>query len=66
VSRELARAAVEFAHSRGAHALEAYPMTTKDALLEELHPGTLRTCADAGLREVGRPTKRRAVMRIDF
>jgi GNAT superfamily N-acetyltransferase len=66
VSRELARAAVEFARSRGARALEAYPMTTKDALLEELHPGTLRTFADAGLREIGRPTKRRAVMRIDF
>jgi GNAT superfamily N-acetyltransferase len=66
VSRELARAAVEFARSRGARALEAYPMTTKDALLEELHPGTLRTFADAGLREVGRPTKRRAVMRIEF
>jgi GNAT superfamily N-acetyltransferase len=66
VSRELARAAVELARSRGARALEAYPMTTKDALLEELHPGTLRTFEDAGLREVGRPTKRRAVMRIDF
>jgi GNAT superfamily N-acetyltransferase len=66
VSRELARAAVEFARSRGARALEAYPMTTKDALLEELHPGTLRTFADAGLRKVGRPSKRRAVMRIDF
>jgi GNAT superfamily N-acetyltransferase len=66
VSRELARAAVEFARSRGARALEAYPMTTKEALLEELHPGTLRTFADAGLREVGRPTKRRAVVRIDF
>ena len=66
VSRALARAAVEFARSRGARALEAYPMTTKEALLEELHPGTLRTFADAGLREIGRPTKRRAVMRIDF
>ena len=66
VSRALAAAAVEFARSRGARALEAYPMTTKDRLLEELHPGTERTYADAGLREVGRPTKRRAVYRVDF
>ena len=42
VSRALASAAVEFARSRGARALEAYPMTTKDGLLEELHPGTLK------------------------
>ncbi len=66
VSRALARAAVDFARSRGARALEAYPMTTKNALLEELHPGTERTYADAGLREVSRPTKRRAVFRVDF
>jgi len=66
VSRALARAAVDFARSRGARALEAYPMTTKDALLEELHPGTERTYAEAGLHEVSRPTKRRAVFRVDF
>jgi GNAT superfamily N-acetyltransferase len=66
ISRALAAAAVDFARSRGARALEAYPMTTKDGLLEELHPGTERTYADAGLREVSRPTKRRAVYRVDF
>jgi GNAT superfamily N-acetyltransferase len=66
VSRALARAAVDFARERGARALEAYPMTTKKAILEELHVGTESVFAGAGLAEVSRPTPRRAVMRIDF
>jgi GNAT superfamily N-acetyltransferase len=66
VSRQLAQAAVDFARERGARALEAYPMTTSDAMLEELLVGTQSVFADAGFSEVGRPTKRRAVMRIDF
>jgi GNAT superfamily N-acetyltransferase len=66
ISYALARAAVDFARERGARALEAYPMTTKDALAEELHVGTESAFAAAGFAEVGRPTIRRAVMRIDF
>jgi GNAT superfamily N-acetyltransferase len=66
VSRELALAAVDFARTRGAQALEAYPMTTTAAIAEELHVGTVNTFAAAGLREVSRPTLRRVVMRIDF
>lgn len=66
VSRALASAAISFARSRGARAIEAYPMTTKNALLEELHVGTEATYAAAGFTEVTRPTIRRAVMRIDF
>jgi GNAT superfamily N-acetyltransferase len=66
VSRALARAAVGFARERGARALEAYPMTTTRAISEELHVGTWATFAAAGLREVSRPTPRRAVMRIDL
>jgi GNAT superfamily N-acetyltransferase len=66
VSRALARAAVGFARERGARALEAYPMTTKHAIVEELHVGTEGVFADAGLVEVNRPTLRRVVMRIDF
>jgi GNAT superfamily N-acetyltransferase len=66
ISRALARAAVDFARDRGARAIEGYPMTTKNALLEELHPGTEATFAAAGFTEVSRPTVRRAVMRIDF
>jgi len=66
VSRALARAAVDFARERGARALEGYPMTTKNAILEELHVGTQGLFADAGFREVSRPTVRRTVMRVDF
>ena len=66
ISRALARAAVDFARARGARAIEGYPMTTKNALLEELHVGTEGTFAAAGFTEVSRPTIRRAVMRIDF
>jgi GNAT superfamily N-acetyltransferase len=66
VSRALARAAVEFARQRGARAIEGYPMTTKNAILEELHVGTEGVFAGAGFAEVSRPTVRRAVMRIDL
>jgi GNAT superfamily N-acetyltransferase len=66
ISRVLARAAVDHARQRGARALEGYPMTTTDAIAEELHVGTVSVFTGAGFREVGRPTARRAVMRIDF
>ena len=66
VSYELARAAADFARERGARAVEGYPMTTKNAILEELHVGTEGAFAAAGFTEVTRPTFRRAVVRIDF
>jgi GNAT superfamily N-acetyltransferase len=66
VSRALARAAVDFARERGARAIEGYPMTSKNAILEELHVGTEAVFAGAGFAEVSRPTLRRAVVRIDF
>jgi GNAT superfamily N-acetyltransferase len=66
VSRALVRAAVDFARQRGARALEGYPMTTKNAILEELHVGTPGVFAAAGFTEVSRPTLRRVVMRVDF
>lgn len=66
ISRAMAKAAVEFARSRGAAALEGYPITTKNVIEEELHVGTPATFAAAGFAEVTRPTKRRTVMRIDF
>ena len=66
VSRALARAAVDFAREQGARAIEGYPMTTKNVILEELHVGTAGVFADAGFTEVSRPTLRRVVMRIDF
>jgi GNAT superfamily N-acetyltransferase len=66
ISRALARAAVDFARERGARAIEGYPMSTKNVILEELHVGTEGVFADAGFTEVSRPTVRRVVMRIDF
>ncbi|GAA1059995.1 GNAT family N-acetyltransferase [Agromyces bracchium] len=66
VASALARAAVDFARERGARAIEGYPITTANALLEEFHPGTEGMFRDAGFREVGRPTTRRAVVRIDI
>jgi len=66
VASALARAAVDFARRGGARALEGYPMTTKEALLGELHVGTVGMFAAAGFVEVSRPTIRRVVMRVDF
>jgi GNAT superfamily N-acetyltransferase len=65
----LARATVAFARERGARALDAYPMLTRpgaDITWGELHVGTRSMFAAAGFDEVGRPTPRRVVMRIDF
>jgi hypothetical protein len=41
-------------------------MTTTKAIAEELHVGTCNTFTAAGFTEVSRPTRRRAVMRIDL
>ena len=66
VSRTLARAAVDFARERGARAIEGYPMTTTNAILEELHVGTEAVFAAAGFTAVSHPSPRRVVMRLDF
>jgi GNAT superfamily N-acetyltransferase len=66
VSRALASAAVSFARDRGARAIEAYPIITKNVISEELHVGTPGVFAAAGLVEVSRPTPRRIVMRLEF
>jgi GNAT superfamily N-acetyltransferase len=69
VTYALAKAAVEFVRARGARALEGYPMITepfKDITWGELHVGSHWVFADAGFREVSRPSLRRTVMRIDF
>lgn len=66
VGKALTQYAVSFARDRGARALEAYPMLTTGALLEELHVGVLSMFLDAGFKEVSRPSKRRAVVRIDY
>ncbi len=69
VSRALAAAAVDHARAGGARAVEGYPMITepgREIAWGELHVGSHTIFAAAGFREVGRPTPRRAVMRIDF
>jgi GNAT superfamily N-acetyltransferase len=66
VSRALTLAAVDFARTRGARAIEGYPMISEAGIIEELHVGAAGVFADAGFVEVSRPTLRRAVMRIDF
>lgn len=69
LSRDLVRAAVEFARQRGARALEGYPMITTpgtEIAWDEIHVGSQRIFTDAGFTEVGHPTPRRLVMRIDF
>ena len=66
VARALAVAAVEHAGKRGARAVEAYPILVKDVIEEELHVGTESVFADAGFVMVSHPTKRRAVMRLDY
>lgn len=66
---ELARAAVEFARSRGAAALEGYPIAAKDGgtiVWDEASVGTPQVFRAAGLEQVSAPTVRRRVMRIDF
>lgn len=66
IASALAAAAVPFARDNGARAVEGYPITTTKVILEELHVGTVAMFAAAGFREVGHPTPRRKVMRIDF
>jgi GNAT superfamily N-acetyltransferase len=69
ISHALARAAVDYARERGARAVEGYPLTAEpgqENLPVELHVGTRSAFAAAGFDEVGRPTVRRVVMRIDF
>ncbi|MGA7272403.1 MAG: GNAT family N-acetyltransferase [Acidimicrobiia bacterium] len=66
VSKALARAAVDYARTGGARAVEGYPITTKKVIAEELHVGTRATFLAAGLAQVSSPTKRRVVMRLDL
>jgi GNAT superfamily N-acetyltransferase len=69
VARALVAAAVEHARTRGARALEGYPMLTEPGrriTVDEIHVGTPEMFEAAGFVEVSRPSKRRAVMRIDF
>ncbi|MEV0790759.1 GNAT family N-acetyltransferase [Kribbella sp. NPDC050459] len=65
----LARATIPYARTRGARALEAYPMLTqpgKTITWGELHVGPHQAFEEAGFRQLTHPTLRRTVLRIDF
>ncbi len=65
----LAKATVEFARERGARALEGYPMIIQpgnEITWGELYVGARQVFAEAGFIEVGHPTLRRVVMRVEF
>ena len=68
IAYALAAAAVDHARSRGARALEAYPMRKEAGAItwDEIHVGAETIFTAAGMTEVSRPGIRRAVLRIDF
>ena len=69
LTRPLADAAVGYAKAHGAKAVEGYPMVPRpgqDVSWGEMNVGSRNTFAQAGFREVSRPTARRVVMRLDL
>ena len=68
VAYALARAAVDHARTRGARAMEAYPMRTEvgEVTWDEIHVGAESIFAAAGMWAASRPGKRRVVYRIAF
>ena len=66
---DLLGAAVEHARGSGARALEGYPLITtpgEEITWGETHVGTRSMFTAFGFDEVGHPTKRRVVMRMEF
>ena len=69
IGAALAAATVDFARSRGARAVEGYPMVPpagRRVSASGLYVGTERIFADAGYRPVSHPLPNRVVMRVDF
>lgn len=69
LTRPLATAAVEYARTHGAKAVEGYPMLPKPGQTVswgEMNVGSRNTFLAAGFREVSHPTTRRVVMRLDL
>jgi GNAT superfamily N-acetyltransferase len=69
IGAALAVATVEFARSRGARAIEGYPVVPipgRAVSSAGLYVGTAGMFAAAGFAEVSRPVPHRAVMRIDL
>jgi GNAT superfamily N-acetyltransferase len=72
LNARLLDAAIDFARSRGARVLEAYPKepvdpaTGKKTPANELFLGTVSTFTKAGFREVARPKPSRAIVSLDL
>jgi GNAT superfamily N-acetyltransferase len=69
ITHVLTREAVEFARDHGARAVEGYPMEVvpgQTITWGELHVGGVDAFLDAGFSVVGRPSKRRVVVRLDL
>ncbi len=68
IAYALASGAVTHARSRGARALESYPMRSEagEITWDEIHVGAESIFTAAGMTVVSRPGKRRVVMRIEF
>jgi len=69
IAHALVRAAVDHARERGARAIEGYPLLTTPGQRiswDEIHVGSHEFFTSAGFTEVGHPTPRRVVVRIDF
>jgi GNAT superfamily N-acetyltransferase len=69
LTRPLTTAAVEYARTHGAKAVEAYPMIPKpgqNVSWGEMNVGSRNTFQTAGFRQVSHPTARRVVMRLDL
>ena len=65
----LAAAAVEWARTNGARAVEGYCMDTppgKEITWGEMHVGSRSVFEQAGAAEVSHPSLRRAIMRVEF
>ena len=68
LTRLLIEAAVDYARSRGAATLEAYPVDPQTSRVDpgEAFTGLIGTFRKAGLREVARRSKRRAILRYEI
>jgi GNAT superfamily N-acetyltransferase len=69
LTRPLTKAAVEYAQTHGAKAVEGYPMIPKpgqNVSWGEMNVGSRNAFLAAGFREVSHPTARRVVMRLDL
>jgi GNAT superfamily N-acetyltransferase len=66
LTRLLIQAAIDYARSRGAKIIEAYPVDPETSIVDrgEAFTGLINTFRKAGFKEAARRSKRRAVLRL--